>query len=1443
MKGRRRENRSGGAAFATVVGIGVTVVSGYLINNLDELPGRENAQLLILAGLVVLGVLAYVSQRASARSSPQNETAVVVDDRAHRERVLKRTARLLKERQESSIAQQADLRLRGNSMIPVTFDAELGPGEKVPILDERRLGRLLLNEMGGRKVLVLGEPGAGKTTLMMRVVSELAATMLDRLLDRNAQHLGVMIPVWVDLGRWHPDASLEEFVQDVMAEDFGTPEIVFRQWFANRQLLLVFDNLGWLPSLDRAASIKSMNAFLEAHRDLDIIVLAHEETVRTANQDTDLKIDEVLRIRPLSDAEIVAFLDQLGPSFVQLRKLIKTSPELREAMRSRMFASVAALVFSQPDQAGLTAERFAHENARDVLIDGYLELMLHRQDVDAAEANAFDLREEPSRKLFLKHLGWIASSLDKWQKYYFYDWVDGFWLPDRSPAKVRIAIGLGVAVGAVTGLILGSAAGIAYGAAAAYIVGALSAVLLASAYIFGLLAGGAGMDTPVLKPRLVRGRFSLTTLKAEITPLAGLVLVAEIGFLSYVAYNFVQPAFAAWSILSTRQHTTVFALLASFPLLIAVQLWVFGHDTAVVETDRSWEAHSPSTAKRRLLARQLRLSFLVVLAAITPVLMIEVVRFWVNWLPTGQAGTGNLLADALQNLVVLAAGVWLAWMLGTFGYLLQVRLAVAALRRGGYIPENFPGFVHQAARLSLLQPYGGNEFAFAHSIVRERLASLASTQPQPVEAPPTRHRRATVTALLTVFALATVGGVYASGGVPYGLMPDGLRNGAWIAKNCDGPALGLPAKCPDPSRGVVEPQPVGNEGTLISFGDSFSAGEGAPRTGQYQKVPLSTFEQRLSDCQAFELSCDRRDSKPRDLVWDGDSGYYAGTDEPEGNACHRSPESYPPALARELQLTLDFRACSGAMTGDYLSAQDEFPSDTKLVTVGFGGSDVHLAQVVKLCAATGGSTQQRLRDLEADGELRADLLELKELTGSDWDSCAPYTRKLIKLAAGQLGTARDRGGKARPGVLDVLRDLRRRTPAGGRVILTSYPHLFPDNNAQACGVGSGGASLGPTEQAALNDLVDTINEVLRVTAVNAAVDFVDMTYAFVGQGVKAGSAADHGLCQDQGPDDQAGNAERWVNRFRLRHDWTDVQAAEGSMHPNVPGQAAYAGEVLACYRDRAACDGPLDAGRWRDPALLAIGCTLPPDEPDFKTNVWDKAPVKPRRLDVTGDRQPEMVVEAQCPSTTSSLPTQYAVFDTSGTAPRVLGVLGEAHYYREAKLTATGKTVVVSGTSVGGKDPSCCANHVARDVYQWDGSTFRTLTSTEIDPRETREKAPPGPVVDAVITAVDLDRQLVTYDVVQWFTGKDAEKACADDTVSSETEWCHDYYWRNANGLLRTNSLLPTAKLELVDETGASTWRTTTVQELATVAPASKAVYTLRITNNQITAIKQRFTP
>jgi hypothetical protein len=80
----------------------------------------------------------------------------------------------------------------------------------------------------------------------------------------------------------------------------------------------------------------------------------------------------------------------------------------------------------------------------------------------------------------------------------------------------------------------------------------------------------------------------------------------------------------------------------------------------------------------------------------------------------------------------------------------------------------------------------------------------------------------------------------------------------------------------------------------------------------------------------------------------------------------------------------------------------------------------------------------------------------------------------------------------------------------------------------------------------------------------------------------------------------------------------------------------------------------------------------------------------------------------------------------------------------------------------------------------------------------TSSPAPSGPQY-AFLKSSDPDTREVTYDLVEWYEGKAAVKACAaDGEEPAENDWCVGYYIRNNNTKLRTVKVAGDAKIRVV---------------------------------------------
>jgi lysophospholipase L1-like esterase len=121
----------------------------------------------------------------------------------------------------------------------------------------------------------------------------------------------------------------------------------------------------------------------------------------------------------------------------------------------------------------------------------------------------------------------------------------------------------------------------------------------------------------------------------------------------------------------------------------------------------------------------------------------------------------------------------------------------------------------------------------------------------------------------------------------------------------------------------------------------------------------------------------------------GTRRYYAGTDEPGRNMCHRAARAYPHLLAEHLKASLVFPACSGAETADVLD-RGQYPAsgeadygevygarpqieileeidDFDVVLISIGGNDAGFEEIGKQCLRLrncGDSEAEWLRHLE-----------------------------------------------------------------------------------------------------------------------------------------------------------------------------------------------------------------------------------------------------------------------------------------------------------------------------------------------------------------------------------------------------------------------------------------------------------------------------------------------
>ncbi len=141
-----------------------------------------------------------------------------------------------------------------------------------------------------RRVAVLGEPGAGKTTTLRAVAKPLVEAAL--------RDPGAPIPLLIKLGNWTDER--QPFATFVAAE-LGELGAHLDALLSEKRALLLFDGLNELPSAQRSAKYPQVETFVKAQPEAMAVITCREQDYTVA-----LNFDQII-IRPLDALRIREF--------------------------------------------------------------------------------------------------------------------------------------------------------------------------------------------------------------------------------------------------------------------------------------------------------------------------------------------------------------------------------------------------------------------------------------------------------------------------------------------------------------------------------------------------------------------------------------------------------------------------------------------------------------------------------------------------------------------------------------------------------------------------------------------------------------------------------------------------------------------------------------------------------------------------------------------------------------------------------------------------------------------------------------------------------------------------------------------------------------------------------------------------------------------------------
>ena len=198
---------------------------------------------------------------------------------------------------------------------------------------------------GGRKLLITGSPGSGKSTMCRRLVSELAS--------REMQAPEDVIPIYVRLALHVPESVLDALGQSCREMGIRFLPNLFRRQLASAKPVVILDGL---DEADPSDLTRAKLARLS--HDSAWGLLLTTRPIALGDFEASLPIQDFTQgeIRPLTDLELREVLETYLQEYATVDALLATIPlELREDLRSPLFALMAIRVAQvTPDWSALT---------------------------------------------------------------------------------------------------------------------------------------------------------------------------------------------------------------------------------------------------------------------------------------------------------------------------------------------------------------------------------------------------------------------------------------------------------------------------------------------------------------------------------------------------------------------------------------------------------------------------------------------------------------------------------------------------------------------------------------------------------------------------------------------------------------------------------------------------------------------------------------------------------------------------------------------------------------------------------------------------------------------------------------------------------------------------------------------------------------------------------
>jgi hypothetical protein len=769
-----------------LVSAALTIVGSVIAYQLTAALGQSQSWAIVGAWMAAGIIVTYLLSRLQARSQEESPEAL-------QERVSQLEPELRKQVQARSYGARRQLIEAPLRELDLDITPRLGwvrdPRlvEPAPLSEKEVADDIVAAfESSKRRMLIVGEPGSGKTIAAYSLIEYLDNTEGDERL-----------PLLVNLSAWEAQEDFETFLVDYLCSSVGYEvheRAVASAFIDSGRYSLILDGLDEIPLRLRQHFSERLDEFVRGlSGEVGVIVTCRTQEYEEllAAHSTGLGLVQAVEIIPLTSEQLGSALAELAKIDVDWETLLsqrhlEASQQARSVLSNPLFLNLAVASRVRPSQ--LQESDDEHE-VRDDVLEGYLDRAL----ADQRQYKAEDARH---------YLTWIARFLNgneispfglKTTDYTVFDLAD---LTPPDPPR-RYGLFGGLVVGLGIGLGFGVVGAPAFGQG--FAAGSGWSLALAAGLFFALVIGLFFALVYGLVFGLVRGPFARSAISSRLTlvwpsngrqlrdfvrrAVRGLGLVLMVGLI-FGLFIGLMLGLATYGLVYEEGGGSIpwfevdgeplrvgrpmeglaigLATGLSFGLGVGLVLGLFmGLGSGLLEV-RSVLITSQNPRGTRSRSRIAALTWLV--SGLVGGLVVELALAQVLG-GEGAIGAGVGLGVGLGALFALRNGGW---------FLLLQRTAHRRLAQAGNLPSPPYDFLEWGIEQQIFRRVGGG-MRFRHNLIQQYLAKSHQQYLREAEARREARRevlrktrgpkRALVGVFLALPVLGTVRGLW--GGIPY----------------------------------------------------------------------------------------------------------------------------------------------------------------------------------------------------------------------------------------------------------------------------------------------------------------------------------------------------------------------------------------------------------------------------------------------------------------------------------------------------------------------------------------------------------------------------------------------------------------------------------------------------------------------------------------------------